>query len=99
MTTILYIAASIIIVILGIIAGYYHAAYKTEKKENDAIIKSISEFIHTQDDYTKFTWLIAKNSTSDVYLKQYIEDYIREYMPDLMGTQSQTTISNESTEG
>lgn len=32
MTITLYIVGSIIITVLGIIAGYYHAAYKSEKE-------------------------------------------------------------------
>lgn len=99
MTTLLYIAANIIISILGIVAGYYHSAYKTKKKENDVLRKSIREFIHNQDESAHFNLILTKNSAENEYIKKLVEESIKTTTPDLMGTQSQTTISNESTEG
>lgn len=86
------IILSIVTLILGFVGGYYYVAYRNVERDNVILKMQVADMIRDKEIVTSITSDLSANL--DVLSNQ-----VDKFEADLMGTQSQSSTSNESAEG
>lgn len=86
------IILSIVTLILGFVGGYYYVAYRNVERDNIILKMQVADMIRDKEIVTSITSDLSANL--DVLSNQ-----VDKFEADLMGTQSQSSTSNESAEG